>query len=194
MAERVYTTEGIILRRRSLGEGNVVVSLLTEELGLVEASARSGREERSKLRFGLSVLAHGEYSLIAGNHTFKLIGASADGIFGNKGNRASVQAMGKVSALLLRLVPREEPAPILFAFLARGFACLATEANEEKMRAIEGILVLRSLHELGYVPYSDELSPFFSAHSADPGLIEAFMPLRSKAIGAINAALSASGL
>jgi DNA repair protein RecO (recombination protein O) len=49
-APTVYTTEALVLRRVEFGEADLIVTLLTRELGRVSALARSAR--RSRRRFG----------------------------------------------------------------------------------------------------------------------------------------------
>lgn len=194
MAERVYTTDGIILRRRSTGEANILVSILTKDLGLIEAAARSVRAERSKLRFSLSSLSHGSFSLVAGEHTFRIIGAHSDGVFAKGGSREAVQTLGKLAALLLRLMPRAESSPALYAFVKESFTLIERQGEGRRREALEGVLLLRVLHELGYVSQAQELAPFLSAPLPVEGLIDAFLLVRTQAIAAINRALAASGL
>ena len=50
---RKFGTEGLVLQKRGVGEANVSVVLLTRELGLVRATARSARREASKLPYRL---------------------------------------------------------------------------------------------------------------------------------------------
>ncbi len=50
---RIVVTQGLVLGKLGAGESNTLVSVFTEELGLIRVAARSARLEVSKLRFGL---------------------------------------------------------------------------------------------------------------------------------------------
>ena len=53
MSHYRYKTEAFILGSISTGEANRFIDIFTKELGRIRATARSVREERSKLRFSL---------------------------------------------------------------------------------------------------------------------------------------------
>lgn len=181
----IHVTEGLVLGKRGLGEANVGISLLTEDLGLVRASARSARLGRSKLRYGLEPLTLARFSLVRGRHEWRLTGVE------HINRLAPSAAHGRISSLLLRLVAGEEPHPALFADVKNGFLLLASQNSQTE--AVETVLVLRILSHLGYLPQSAALAPFieaqFSLELSAKALAE-----RALLVRAINESLKATGL
>lgn len=181
----VHVTNGIVLRKRGVGEANTLVYILTEELGLVRASARSTRVEGSKLRYGLETLTHARYSFVKGKHEWRLV--SVEKIERIK----PTPAIGRVTQLLLRLVQGQEPSQKLFLDVVEGFNALASAP--EFADSTEAVLVLRILSHLGYLPHTEALSQFvesdFSIELASKALES-----RSLLIKTINASLEATGL
>lgn len=194
MAERVYTTEGIVLKRALRGEANVAVSLFTKELGLIQAEARSARYERSKLRYGLSLLAHGTFSVVAGKAMFKVIGAERVSSYLPAATPVSARALAHMSALLLRLVPQGERQPTLFGRVQEGFQLMSSEEDQDVLESVECVLALRMLHALGYLPDTEELQEFIGARTVSREFAHALKNRRSEAVRVINASLLASGL
>src|SRR3989338_10140885 len=74
--KRELTTRGIVVGRRSAGDGSVRVFLYSEALGLVSAIAKSAREERSQLRSHLQWGTYGNFMLVLGKETWRVKGVS----------------------------------------------------------------------------------------------------------------------
>ena len=188
---KIQVTRGVVLGKRGAGESNTQIALLTEELGLVRASARSARKEVSKLRYGLEPLTLARYSLVRGKHDWKLTGV--EHIEHMRAGGAGAAGQGKVARLLLRLVRGEEQSPELFALTVGGFLALA-KAPHEDLQALECVLVLRILASLGYVPHSTELAPFLLEDSYSPEILSQARLARTVLVRIINASLSVTGL
>jgi DNA repair protein RecO len=187
---KIHITDGLVLNKRGVGEANIFVSLLTPELGLVRASARSARKEESKLRYGLEPMTRGRYSLVRGRNEWKITGVeNVSKVVG--GNR---QKIGKVSQLLLRLVQGEDAVPELFTTTTEGFAALGRAQEEADAESIECVLVLRILAHLGYLPQTPELAPFVEQDFFSLELAAAARLNRTRLVRAINESLSATGL
>lgn len=194
----IYITDAIVLGKRGVGEANTLVSLFTKELGLVRASARSARFEKSKLRYGLEPLTQGRFSMVRGRHEWKLTGVerlSRDYISPSFTSR---QRMGRLARLLLRLIHGEEPVPELYNTVAEGFEYVSRATTEQDAENIECVLVLRILSHLGYLPQTPEIMPFVDTPPAGRffSLELAAEVARSRAflIRAINESLGATGL
>lgn len=191
---KVVACEGIVLGKRGVGEANTGVLILTDELGLVRAAARSARRDRSKLRYGLEPFTVGRFTFVQGRSEWKYIG-------GEKLSRellgapaAARAAAGRVAKLLMRLIHGEERAPVLFASAREGFVLLAQAQRREEVEALECVLVLRILFNLGYLPKTPELSPFLEDGGFSVALAAEAARSRSALIKTINESLSATGL
>lgn len=181
---RIYITEGLVLKKRGVGEANALVWILTPDLGLVRASARSARVAPSKLRYGIEVLTVGRYALVKGRYEWRLTGAEA------MARLPAVPAIGRIAQLLLRLVNGEEPHPGLYKTVAHGFALLAEATHPD---SVETVVVLRILSHLGYLPETPALSQFVQG-DLSVELSAKALESRSLLIKTINESLQATGL
>ncbi len=75
MAYHIYTTRAIILASRAEGDGHKVLTLLTEELGILNAHAQSIRTLKSKLRYHLQDYCFSRVSLVRGRVLWRITGA-----------------------------------------------------------------------------------------------------------------------
>lgn len=191
MAEHLDTTRGVVLKRSPFGEANAVVTLFTEDLGLVHAIAQSSRKEESKLRFGLMPLAFGRYSLVLGNR-YRLIGVETEPR--GEVTSAYLRTAGRVAALLVRLLPGGDAHPTLFSSVREGLSLMRENSgDEELMKNVECMLVLRTLAVLGYLPALPEFVPFTEGPVTE-ALAARLSGVRTGAIRTINASLSQTGL
>jgi DNA repair protein RecO len=191
---QIHITEGIVLGKRGVGEANTLVYVLTQKLGLIRAAARSTRVEKSKLRYGLEPLTTARFSFVRGKHEWRLVGVEAAKHSAIGPTMLRRQAAGRISKLITRLVQGEEPVPALFTILAEGLVFLANAANDQDAQAIETVLVLRILSQLGYLPHTPELTPFISDQLFSIELAAAAAQSRSLLIKTINESLQQSGL
>ena len=190
----IFTTEGIVLGKRVIGEANTTVALLTRDFGVIRVSARSARLERSKLRYGLETLTQGRFALIRARYDWKLTGAHELSRSLAGGTLLGRRAAGRINRLLLRLIHGEEPVPELYAEVALGLTQLSSGALEADIEQIECIIVLRILSRLGYVEEDERVQPFTESAEFSPALIEQARDARTFLIRTINESLGATGL
>ena len=191
---KIHSTEGLVLAKRAHGEANVRIVLLTEELGLISASARSSRVEHSKLRYGLEPLTRARFAVVRGKAEWRLTGVeqiSRDCIGVSSARR---QASGRIARLLLRLVQGEEPLVELYRAVREGLLFLAAATSEQDAQAVECVLVLRVLAQLGYLPHTQELAPFIADTFFSVELAAEAAKARTLLIRTINESLQQSGL
>ena len=187
-----YITEGIVLGKRSVGEANTLVFILTRELGLVRAKATSSRREVSKLRYGLETLSRGRYTFVRGKQEWRLTGVDevSRELLGT--TPAQSKRLGQVSRLLMRLVLGAEHTPELYKTVCGGFESLAH--IEQNADSVECVLVLRILAHLGYLPELPALAPFVEDDKFSPELALQASASRKLLIRLINDSLQATGL
>ncbi len=195
---KLFVSDGIVLGKRGLGEANTLVAILTRELGLVKAVARSARRETSKLRYSIEPLSRGTYSFIRGKHEWKLTGALGidDPWRSPQVSTEGRRAAGRIARLLLRLIPGEEESLALYDTVAQGLAALvqASKGNSWNAEHIETVLVLRILSHLGYLPQTPELRPFIEEDFFSLELRSEVEASRALLRKAINESLGATGL
>jgi len=191
---KIYSTEGIVLAKRGHGEANVRIVLLTEGLGLISASARSSRVEHSKLRYGLEPLTRARFALVRGKAEWRLTGVEQISHDCIGVSSARQQASGRIARLLLRLVQGEEPLVELYRAVREGLLFLAAAVREQDAQAVECVLVLRVLAQLGYFPHTQELAPFIADTFFSVELAAEAAKSRTLLIRTINESLQQSGL
>src|SRR3989344_2014258 len=130
-----HITEGLVLGKRSVGEANTLVFILTRELGLVRAKAVSARREASKLRYGLEPLSRGRYTFVRGKAEWRLTGVDEVSRDFLGATPAQGKRLGQVSRLLLRLVLGAEHTPELYKTVCGGVESLAH--IEQKAGSVE---------------------------------------------------------
>lgn len=164
-----YHTTALVLSRAPLGEANVLVTLLTEEVGLVRARAQALRKPGAKLASALATFAESEVVLVRGAEGWRVAGALLkENWFGQMGSAARTRA-ARISGLLLRLLPGEAIDPPAFTVIRDTFTAFATEP-ESLYDAIECRAVLSLLSLLGLdagdipdlIEMSRERSPFIA--------------------------------
>ncbi|MCX6819847.1 MAG: DNA repair protein RecO [Candidatus Adlerbacteria bacterium] len=190
----IVATDGIVLGKRGIGEANTSIFLLTKDVGLVRASARSARVEHSKLRYGLEPLTQGRFAMLRGRYEWKLTGVEqlSRAYFGQ--TLLQRRASGRVARLLLRLINGEEPVPELYTTVRGGFAYMAGGLDEAEIENAECVLVLRVLSHLGYLEQTEISMPFVANNEFSPTVTTEARALRPALIRVINESLGASGL
>jgi DNA repair protein RecO len=189
---QIHITDGLVLRKRAVGEENAQVFVFTQDLGLVRAVARAARRENSKLRYGLEPLTRGRYSFVKGRHEWRLVSATDVSRDLGQASLSQRKRLGQVSSLLMRLVLGAEPNPQLYKTVSDGFDTLARVETEGD--SVECVLVLRILANLGYVPELPALSPFINDDPFSPELAQQAAASRTLLIKLINDSLHATGL
>jgi len=189
----VITTQGIVLRKLPVGETNTLIIVLTKELGLVSAIARSTRVQKSKLRYKIEPFTQGRFSFVRGKMGLRVTGV--EDVAGNFLSATPPQflAAGRITALLLRLIQGQEEVHTVFLAVEEGFNSIF-QATREDLAVIECVLVLRVLARLGYVPHAKELEPFIEHDAFTTDLTSKAVQLRPLLIRTINESLKVTGL
>jgi len=168
-----YHTRGIVLTRAPLGEANALVTLLTEDVGLVRARAQGIRKPGAKLAAALATFAESDLILLRGAEGWRISGASLREPWFTKMPRAAHGCAARVVGLFLRLVAGESVDPHLFTLLTGFFHTLQEESEEADTTEYRTVLELLQILGLdtGETP-----------------------PDRSAYIARINRGITASGL
>lgn len=151
MAYRTYTTAAIVCGSYDRNQSDRTYRLFTESFGLLFATARSVREERSRQRYALQDFSRIQVSLVKGRSGWR-IGSVIDQ--GNPFSRAPDQASRIQIVHLVRLLNRyvhgPEEADELFPLLANALQALGDGEvlfPENYARGVE----LQVLYRLGYI-------------------------------------------
>ena len=157
-----YATDAIVLARTPLKESATLLTLLTEEFGVLRARAEGLRKPGSKLAHALQTFDRCEVTLVRGKEGWRLSGALLEERWFSKLDRKGRERAGRVNGLLLRLVQGEVNDTFLFSIFIRFLEALAGR-EEEGQDAAECFAALRVLASLGLdagaIPEDHEYAP-----------------------------------
>jgi len=213
----IRTTPGFIIDSRPSGEASKVFSIFTRDLGLIWAVAQGVRLEKSKLRYHTREYSLGIFSFVRGKEVWRLTsaqgvekgdqrvepteaqkekGKSKDTIAIEKGEDYIGELLPRIASLLKRLLNGEDPHPELFDGIQDVLTFLNThpELNQDQLKTFESLLVLRILHQLGYVGNVSEFEAAIKGEAITVELLNACTPLRTLMNQHINKALKESQL
>jgi DNA repair protein RecO len=185
-----YATKGIVLARSPIAEESTLLTILTEDLGLVRARAQGLRKPGAKLASTLQTLAEAELVLVRGKEGWRLSGAVPLANRFQEMSGGARAAAARVTGLVLRLVAGEANDSRLYATVAAFLEALAERASAEH-DAAECLAALRILNVLGLD--AGEVSPLQSDVFGAAEL-SAVASSRSAIVARINRGIAASGL
>ncbi len=149
---RVYRAEGVILRRRNLGEADSILTVFSGSEGKFEAIARGVRKARSRMRGHLEPLTRSRVLVAHGRNLDVFTQAETVDAYRRlrEDLDASVEALYCLE-LVDRFTEEREPLPELYALLVAALELLEAGNGAAVTRHFE----LRLLALLGYEPHID---------------------------------------
>jgi DNA repair protein RecO len=193
MSYHIYTTEGIVLKRVAFGEANLILYILTKDLGVIIASARSVRLDSSKLRSALQEYSSVTVSCIKGKNGWKITNAVEEENFFFEKSGEVQKVLAQIVSVLLKMIPGESIHPEIFIMVKSGFTLLKT-LEGEKIKYLEILMVFRILHELGYVAGDVEQELLQNKEEWSIPVLERVKEKKETLVMTINKALKESHL
>lgn len=189
----IHHTEAFVIESRPIREADRLLVLYTRELGLIYAHARGIRQVRSRLRYGLQEYSRARVDLVRGKDMWRLTSATPVYSYSAvRKDKASFAIMHQVLKLVSRIAGGEEAHPDIFDDLIAGFTFLET-ADPVSREAVELVLVLRVLSQLGYISDTSNLARYLSGEF-DPQAIFGEQLPKQTMLAEINRALRESHL
>lgn len=102
-----YTTKGLVLRETEYKDNDKLLSVLTEELGLITAKARGVKRKNSKIKSGCQLLTHSEFTLFEKNGYYTVNEAEPLHMFMGLRSDLELLSLGAYFAQLLETVSPE---------------------------------------------------------------------------------------
>lgn len=207
-----YTTRGVVIAGSPYKEADKIISIYTEDFGLVSAAAAGVRRSHSKLRYHTQELSLRQFSLVRGRDIWRLVGAEEVSERNVIRSVENLAVYARVISVIRRLVRGEEKNERVFATLY-NFHCLLADVEKEKetgekkdvfgnmkdrtsidVPALEVLVVFRLLHALGYIKSDKATEPLINTKEIDLAVLELAKPLISGLISSINTGLAESHL
>lgn len=158
MSYKTYTTEAIVCGGRANNTSDKAFLLFTREAGMLWATARSVREERSRQRFALQDFSLIRVSLVRGKGGWKIGSVECERNYFGETDGTAREARGAITSiirLLRQFVHGEISHPQLFEDTK-------TALNNSRSLSVIEIFTLRLLHHLGYVAVTNDLNDYLS--------------------------------
>jgi DNA repair protein RecO (recombination protein O) len=196
MAHHIYTTDAFVLDSQLSGEADRYYTLFTKELGLIRATARGVRLQKSKLRYSLQDFSRSTISLVRGKEVWRITSARInDSLFARyREDKAVLHLVAQITTLLRRLLGGEEKNEELFTLISDGISFLEQKSySAQELKYLEIIIVLRILNNLGYLRHVEEFKLFLREPLTETLLIS-LEPLKAQALKEINMSLKETQL
>jgi DNA repair protein RecO len=159
MSYQTYITEAVIVGSFDSNTADKSYLLFTRDAGMIYASAKSVREERSRQRFALQDFSRITVSLIKGKTGWRIGSVQSEGNFFVEANDRAVRgSIVRICKLLRRFLAGEEPHPDLYEEILAGLTHLAS-SNIQNRNLIEEIILVRMLYRLGYIANTSQITP-----------------------------------
>lgn len=145
------STKGIILGQVNFGDNDRYVTILTEQLGVIEAFAKNAQRMKNKLSVGTQIFAYCQFDLFQNRGKYRLDNAQVISIFYDL--RSDIAKIGLASyfAELTRSLVREGDRAE--GFLRLFLNCLHfTAAGDKPLPQIKAVFELRGLSICGFMP------------------------------------------
>ena len=164
MSYATYTTEALVCGSYASNTSDKSYLLFTKDAGMLFASARSVREERSKQRFALQDLSHIRVSLIKGKSGWRIGSVEA---LGNPFLRASSRQMRTSVLFVINQLRRYVHGEVPLEDIYNDAVELLNISNEDGADyvAYERLFQLRLLSQLGYIALEEAWKPLVEAQS-----------------------------
>lgn len=191
MSYQTYTTEALVCGSYDRMTADRTYLLFTESAGMVYATARSAREERSKQRYALQDFSFVRVSLVKGKGGWRV--GSVEPIANYYAGATDRAARGTVVAtvqLLRRLLTGEDAQPAIFSDTL-AFLKSVNEGDKTVLGVRLETYTLRLLAQLGYVATSTAYAQRLAA--GDAWLTDT-SALPAEAVAAISNGFAASHL
>jgi DNA repair protein RecO len=182
MSYKTYITEALVCGARASNTSDKSFLLFTREAGMLYASAKSVREERSKQRYGLQEFSYIRVTLIHGKSGWRITGVEPiQNVYALQGAREARALVRNIIRLLRRLIQGEVPHSELYDEV-KG---VITRMHEGREEIIEEVLTLRILHSLGYIAPHPELGTVLSTDCSIDVILDELEPEMKQARKAI---------
>jgi len=162
MAYQTYITEALVCGSRASHTSDRSYLLFARDAGMLYATARSVREERSKQRFALQEFSHIRVTLIHGKSGWRIAGVEPiQNLYTPQTSREARAFLRNIVRLLRRVMHGETPHEMMFDDVLQTLMT----PSMVNYQNVECILSLRILSALGYVATQPQFSKFLEAPS-----------------------------
>ena len=145
------TVNGLVLREIKTGEADRILHILTQEHGVISASAKGSMRPKSKLFSATGLFCYSSFTLFEGRTMFSVNEASPLEVFFGLRNSIEGVALATYIAELLRILsPTGEEAGRLLRLALNSFYLLSEGKKDPGL--VKAVFEMRSFSESGFMP------------------------------------------
>lgn len=178
MSYQTYTTEALVCGVFDSNTADKSYLLFTKRAGMLYATARSVREERSKQRYALQLFSRITISLVRGKSGWRIGSVEAlENQFLAAKTRVVRGSVVSVIKLVRQYIHGEEPMHALYDEVLQSIKFLAQLSDSADRPAFEALIKVRILAQLGYIaPTTDTLTTLITTPlgAIDPVVVSAY--------------------
>lgn len=164
MSYQTYTTKAIVCGSFDNNTADKSFLLFTRRGGMLYATARSVREERSKQRYALQVFSRINISLVRGKQGWRIGSVESVGnLFSEASSRAVRGSVVSVMKLVRQYIHGEETNHTLYDEVSEGLDLLISLPSDTSVNIWEVFIKARILYQLGYIAPTEEIGKLFLA-------------------------------
>ena len=144
-------TKGLIIREQTIGESDRLVTLLSEDFGLIKAFVRRAKNLKSSNLSATSLFAYGEFSVYRGRDAYVIDNAKPIEMFFELRNDIERLALAQYFAQLTYFLGSEEqPSHEMLRLILNALHLLCKSSKDVKL--IKAAVEMRMLCLGGYMP------------------------------------------
>ena len=188
-----HHTKGIVAYGMNEGDDSRRVWVFTEDFGLISAKVQGSRKSISRLRLGTQDFSSGSFSLVKGKMGWRLVGANIDSNFFEdlRFSKSRLSIAKNVLSFINKNIGMEEENKPLFKMIL-DFFCFLKSTDESKGPLAECLIMLRIIHNLGFLKHDPELSPHLSMSDLNDNELKLVAPKKKKMIELINESMKSA--
>lgn len=165
MSYQTYTTKAIVCGSFDSNTADRSFLLFTRRAGMLYATARSVREERSKQRYALQVFSLINISLVKGKSGWRIGSVESTGnLFSKAQTRQTRGSVVSIMKLVRQYIHGEETNHELYDEVSKGLDFLIALPSAASLTSWETFIKARILYQLGYIAPSMEVERLFVAN------------------------------
>jgi len=144
-------TKGVVLGRTFVGEKDAIIKILTENSGVISASAKGIKSMKSKLSAGCSLFSYSDFLLTESKGRYIVASSSlSEGFYGLSANIERLSYATYAAEAAAAISPDAADARALIPLLLNTFYLFSN--SQKNLRLIKCVFELRLLCLLGYAP------------------------------------------
>ncbi|UMZ73091.1 DNA repair protein RecO [Natranaerofaba carboxydovora] len=152
MSNKLFTTEGLILKTTDYKENAKLVTLFTPGHGKISAIAKGVNKKNSKMRSFIQIFVYGDFQVYAGKNLYTITQGKVHNYF--PGIRDDLESMYRgiyILEILEKITVEEESYDLFFLALSSLYLLNSLKDN----RVVLLFFQIKILENLGITPYLD---------------------------------------